>query len=554
MDPNFTPEFVTLGDIEDLGGIYGFPNLPDAPQQGTATLIEVNDRRALDAVWRDSRLYLTTTIDPNVGSDPANSGQATAHLIRIDTSAVTGSGSPAGLLALNAETDLGAEDVATGTSTFYPSVAVNGAGDIQVGFAASAGSIYAGAYATPVGPTLVPETTVTIRAGVDYYIRTFGSPRNRWGDYSGISLDPVDDRIFWVFNQFANTRGSVLAGEDGRWGTAWRACARSCFLLNCPPPTTVFRGQPLNLSFCVMNCGPFPEPAVQIQIFDTKGWCPPTFLVQPLPVGPPTCFNVNCLPPTVACNDTSIYTFMVISPSGNFQQCLVPVFVGQPATGGALPEPDGHRGLRPARRPLPGQRHGRPGRQRQLRPRRRSAQYRPGSAGALPARNPHGPAPGQGHLRGLQHVHGATHRELPDRLPDRRLPPDTAAFKGTPVSRVFCVNNCGPLPDTLTIQLTDRLGWFPPVTRTNVIINPGATLCDTLTFTIPPVCSATMDTILYHVQSNLGGADSCDARVMTGNRPPTPLCQNVAVTGSINPFNRRLRGRGDGRPGGQREF
>ena len=51
-----------------------------------------------------------------------------------------------------------------------------------------------------------------IIVGVDYYVRTFGIPgvdRNRWGDYSGISLDPVDETQFWVFGEFADVREST---------------------------------------------------------------------------------------------------------------------------------------------------------------------------------------------------------------------------------------------------------------------------------------------------------------------------------------------------------
>jgi len=55
--PVFTQEFVTVGDLEDVGGAFGFPDLPDAPQLGCSELIEVNDTRALDAVWRDGALW-----------------------------------------------------------------------------------------------------------------------------------------------------------------------------------------------------------------------------------------------------------------------------------------------------------------------------------------------------------------------------------------------------------------------------------------------------------------------------------------------------------------
>ncbi len=60
-----------------------------------------------------------------------------------------------------------------------------------------------------------------LAAGQDFYIRTFGGSRNRWGDYSGIAVDPTDDLTFCAFNEYALTRGTLIGVEDGRWGTRW---------------------------------------------------------------------------------------------------------------------------------------------------------------------------------------------------------------------------------------------------------------------------------------------------------------------------------------------
>jgi hypothetical protein len=64
----------------------------------------------------------------------------------------------------------------------------------------------------------------TVHAGEAFYFRRFGGASNRWGDYSGISIDPSNDKFFWVFNEFADQRGTIfpsLPDEDGRWSTAW---------------------------------------------------------------------------------------------------------------------------------------------------------------------------------------------------------------------------------------------------------------------------------------------------------------------------------------------
>ncbi|MEZ5584613.1 MAG: hypothetical protein R3F37_19235 [Candidatus Competibacteraceae bacterium] len=112
-------------------------------QSGTNTPIEVNDRRVLDAVWRNNALWLTTTILPNAGPDV---GQTTAHWIKLNTSAV-----PTGAITLADQGNIGAEDIATNTFTFFPSLAVNSKGDAKFGFAASAATIFPGAYALQAG-------------------------------------------------------------------------------------------------------------------------------------------------------------------------------------------------------------------------------------------------------------------------------------------------------------------------------------------------------------------------------------------------------------------
>lgn len=217
----FTGEFVDVGDLEDVGGIYGLPPIPDAPQNAGPVGIATNDSRALDAVWRNNSLWFTVTIVPNVGYDPVNAGQATAHWFRFDTSAIPGP------ITVADQGDIGGEDIAQGTFTFFPSVAVNGNGDAKFGFAASAPTIYCGAYMAgreAGDPPGTVQAAGPVQAGQDYYVRTFGTGVNRWGDYSGASVDPSDDSTFWIFNEFADARGTGTPPEDGRWGTAWRSC------------------------------------------------------------------------------------------------------------------------------------------------------------------------------------------------------------------------------------------------------------------------------------------------------------------------------------------
>jgi hypothetical protein len=272
-NPLGTPSFyllpyVSLGDIENNIQV----ELPDAPQLGSDIPIEVNDRRALDCVWRNNVLWLITTINPRTGPD---AGQTTAHWIKISTS-----GTP----TLIDQGNIGGEDIALNTFTFYPSIAVNSAGDAMFGFSASAATIYAGAYVTgrqTEDSDGIVQASETVKAGEDHYVRTFGDiqePKpNRWGDYSGISLDPTNDQIFWVFNEYAAARGDSSNGEDGRWGTVWASCSFypvSISLSNqsIPDEYTLFPNypNPFNPSTTISFFLPEAQ-LVNLEIFDSNG-------------------------------------------------------------------------------------------------------------------------------------------------------------------------------------------------------------------------------------------------------------------------------------------
>lgn len=208
--PTFTNQYIDIGKIDNLNLV----DLPGAPQPGSSNTIDVGDRRTLCALWKNNNLWITTTVVPPSGAD---AGQTTAFWIKINTANTN-------LLLTADEGYVGGEDISPGTYTYYPSVAVDAQGDMGIGFSASSPTKYAGAYyagrlaSDPAGTI---GSSVVYREGLDYYYRTFGGGGNRWGDYSGISIDPSDNTTFWVYNEYAITRGTVISSEDGRWGTAW---------------------------------------------------------------------------------------------------------------------------------------------------------------------------------------------------------------------------------------------------------------------------------------------------------------------------------------------
>ncbi len=103
-------------------------------------------------------------------------------------------------------------DQRTSNPSFYyfPSLMVNCAGDMVMGFSGSSATNYIGAYYTW---RLSDGTTVNsprlIQAGLTNYTTDL-----RWGDFSATSLDPVDDWSFWTIQEYADPTG---VGDSGTY-------------------------------------------------------------------------------------------------------------------------------------------------------------------------------------------------------------------------------------------------------------------------------------------------------------------------------------------------
>jgi len=88
------------------------------------------------------------------------------------------------------------------------SAAMDGQGNLAIGFSASSSSIkpqlrYAGRLAT--------DPLNTLAQGEAHLFDGAGSQSgsgNRWGDYSALSIDPVDDTTFWYTNEYYSTTTS----------------------------------------------------------------------------------------------------------------------------------------------------------------------------------------------------------------------------------------------------------------------------------------------------------------------------------------------------------
>jgi FlgD Ig-like domain len=211
--PAFDVQQVPCGNIDDTAA-----TTTAAPQLGGFDAINSGGRQVFNAVWRNNMLYLAADVIAPSGLPDA--GQVTAHWWQVGTT-FDGINSPA--VALADQGNVGAQDLGTGTHTYYPCVMVDAVGDLAVGFAASGSSIYAGAYfatRTPADPPGAMGPTCTLAAGVDYYLRHVqNDSRNRWGDYTGLALCPVDESTFWVYNEYAGPGGFADQNGQGLWHT-----------------------------------------------------------------------------------------------------------------------------------------------------------------------------------------------------------------------------------------------------------------------------------------------------------------------------------------------
>ena len=181
---------------------------PRAIQPGTSSRIATNGARIYDADFRNGRLWYT-----HVGGLPAGGAdRAATFWYEIDPTA----GADAPIVQTGIVDDF---DV----FHFFPSIAVNCANDMMLGFTRSSSAVFAEAaftYRLASDPPGTTRPVTQIKAGEDSYAKDFNSGSIRWGDYSATVVDPVDDRSMWTLQEYARTDVGGSASDD-RWGTWW---------------------------------------------------------------------------------------------------------------------------------------------------------------------------------------------------------------------------------------------------------------------------------------------------------------------------------------------
>ncbi len=174
------------------------------PALGSTISIETTDDRLFDAmIARDPasgqpRLWTAHNIEVNssgVGSDTG--GRDGARWYEIGGLAGTPSLVQSGTLFDPAASDP--------DYFFFPTIAASGQGHAVLGSSIAGASRFAGValaqrFSGESPGSLSPP--VVAQAGAASYTLTGGSGRNRWGDYSQVSIDPNDNMTFWAFQEY----------------------------------------------------------------------------------------------------------------------------------------------------------------------------------------------------------------------------------------------------------------------------------------------------------------------------------------------------------------
>jgi hypothetical protein len=111
------------------------------------------------------------------------------------------------------------EDISFGLEGYwhsYPALMINSKGEMTITYSRSGSDEYVGAFMTGRKKNDPPglSSSVSVHDGRGNYVVDFGTGRNRWGDYSGIGLDPSDGISIWTHTEFAaakNTWGTWVA-------------------------------------------------------------------------------------------------------------------------------------------------------------------------------------------------------------------------------------------------------------------------------------------------------------------------------------------------------
>ena len=175
-----------------------------APQMGTAAKISVQTADFTHVIVRNGLITAAQTIFLPSGSPQRAS---------VQWWQLTGEG----FVVQRGRVD----DPTAQTYYAFPSIAPNRNNDLLVGYSSFSAQQFASsgyAFRAAADPGGSLRDGAALKTGETFYIKTGGSKRNRWGDYSATVLDPVNGLDLWTVQEYALKPAGAAAGA---WGTWW---------------------------------------------------------------------------------------------------------------------------------------------------------------------------------------------------------------------------------------------------------------------------------------------------------------------------------------------
>ncbi|MBV6419404.1 MAG: hypothetical protein DAHOPDDO_00621 [Ignavibacteriaceae bacterium] len=175
--------------------VNSYGNAPLAQQLGGGTGIESGgSKHRHSPIVRDNYLYAAHSI-----ANTTNASYSSVRYYKVDLS--------------NASISEQAELGMIGYYYLYPALAIDKDHNILVTFSRSATTEYVGAFVSSKYSADPPglNPSLMLQPGLGNYVVDFGSGRNRWGDYMGIQLDPVNEYEVWTFTEYVRSTNT--------WGT-----------------------------------------------------------------------------------------------------------------------------------------------------------------------------------------------------------------------------------------------------------------------------------------------------------------------------------------------
>lgn len=256
------------------------------PQPGSGTLLDAIREAILQRlVYRNFGSHESLLGVFATNRDPATSGSNVEQGNRWFELRRTG-----GAWVLHDEGTFGGDTNSSTANFFMGSVALNGQGDIALGYSKTdvGGSPvfpsigFTGRLAVDPAGTLGPENDAVLGGGP--------SSSGRWGDYAAMSVDPADDCTFWYTNEYIpasswNTRITSFVFEECLFG----------FIL---------AGTPDELDVCAPTD---PDPTFDIDVTAVGGW---SFTVDLEASGEPPGTASTFVPDNQLPDFTSTYTLL----------------------------------------------------------------------------------------------------------------------------------------------------------------------------------------------------------------------------------------------------